>query len=302
MEIDALRSFIAFVETGSFTDAGKQVFRSQSAISQQMKKLEEQTGKALFYKQGRQHGLTDEGKFLLSYARHIIGLHDEALMQLKKTQTIRPLYLGCPDDYVQLVLPKVIELIKAQQPDLSVYIHCHNSRQLRKMLNDGELDCAIVTRSDHFKQGYELLQDIGVWGFNGNINALKASIDSLGYMPLVLYDESCHFHTSAIQGLSQLKIASKVKYVSESLSAIQSLVMAGEGITMLAHCSLGSLTELKADTLGMALPKPPEITIDLIAGANGHPMFGRNQIEAISHSFNDLYLNDLYLINSKEVE
>lgn len=70
MEIDALRSFIAFVETGSFTDAGKQVFRSQSAISQQMKKLEEQTGKALFYKQGRQHGLTDEGKFLLTEVTH----------------------------------------------------------------------------------------------------------------------------------------------------------------------------------------------------------------------------------------
>lgn len=289
MEIDALRSFVAFVETGSFTEAGKQVFRSQSAISQQMKKLEEQTGKPLFLKNGRQQVLTNEGKFLLSYARNIIGLHDEALAQLKKHQTSRPLYLGCPDDYVQTILPQVLGLIKKQQPDLAVYIHSYNSRKLRKMLNDGEIDCAIVTRSDHFNQGYELFKDAGIWGFNGNIELLQTNINTLGYIPLILFDDSCHCHNSAIQGLSQLKIANKVVYVSESLSVIQSLVMVGYGITTVACTSLGLMTQLTNDDIGFTLPQLPEMTIDFIMGANSHPKFSRTQIEEISGLYREQY-------------
>ena len=86
MDIDALRSFIAFVDTGSFTRAAKQTFRTQSAISMQMKKLEEETGHSLFIKEGRNLSLTDQGQELVSYARRLIALHDEAIGHFSLTQ------------------------------------------------------------------------------------------------------------------------------------------------------------------------------------------------------------------------
>ena len=121
MDIEALRCFIAVVETGSYTQAAEQVHRSQSAVSQKMQRLAEQTDKALFTKSGRQLELSEDGKFLLGYARHIISLHDDALRQLRDSkQIIRPLQLGCPDDYAQVVLPKMLAHIPVSYTHLTL--------------------------------------------------------------------------------------------------------------------------------------------------------------------------------------
>lgn len=155
MDIESLRCFIAVVETGSYTDAAKQIYRSQSAVSQKMQKLTDQTDKTLFVKLGRRLELTEDGKFLLGYARHIISLHDDALRQMHDNKEItRPLQLGCPDDYAQIVLPKVIAIIHTCMPNLPIHVHCHNSMRLRKMLSAGELDTAIVSRSSAKEAGF----------------------------------------------------------------------------------------------------------------------------------------------------
>ncbi|WP_259399675.1 LysR family transcriptional regulator [Pseudoalteromonas sp. SG43-6] len=83
MDLDALRTFCAFVETGSFTRAAQQVCRTQSAVSMQMKKLEQELGNPLFIKQGRQLVLSSSGVHLASYAKQLLALHDEAYKQLK---------------------------------------------------------------------------------------------------------------------------------------------------------------------------------------------------------------------------
>ena len=118
------------------------------------------------------------------------------------------------------------------------------------MLNDGEIDCANVTRSYHFNQGYESFKDAGAWAFNCNIELLQTNINTLDYIPLILFDDRCHYHNSATQGLNQLKIANKVVYISESLSVTQSLVMVGHGITTVAYASLSLMTQLTNDDIG----------------------------------------------------
>ncbi len=93
MDIEALSSFLAFVETGSFTCVAKQSFRSQSAISMQMKKLEDELNTQLFTKDGRMLVLTEDGQRLAAHATQIIATHDEALLELKNKlpqQTIHP--------------------------------------------------------------------------------------------------------------------------------------------------------------------------------------------------------------------
>lgn len=288
MDIEALRCFIAVVETGSYTQAAEQVHRSQSAVSQKMTKLTEQADKTLFIKSGRKLELTEEGKFLLGYARHIISLHDDALGQLRGTsQIVRPLQLGCPDDYAQEVLPKVVAQIRACVPDLPIHIHCHNSMRLREMLDAGTLDVAIVSRLSAQEAGQFLQQDKGVWAFDGDTERLKANFDQLRKVSLVLIDESCHFHHAAVQSLSQINIASQIICSVNSVSAITSLVISGLGMTVVAQSSLGQMIALtdSNNPLPFSLPKLPEVIIEMVITANAHPNFGRAQLATVCKSY-----------------
>lgn len=294
MDIEALRCFVAVVETGSYTQAAEQVHRSQSAVSQKMHKLAEQTDKALFIKSGRLLELTEDGKFLLGYARHIVSLHDDALRQMRDSKQItRPLQLGCPDDYAQEILPKVIARIRARVPNLPIHVHCHNSIRLREMLSAGSLDTAIVSRSSAREAGRFLQQDKGTWAFDGDTDKLKDSYEQTQRMPLVLFDESCHFHHAAIQGLSQINIASQVVCSADSLGAIESLVLAGQGITVVAKSSLGQMTSLMEtnNPLPFTLPKLPEVIIEMVITANAHPNFGRAQLTMVCEDYSDLIAN-----------
>lgn len=288
MDIEALRCFVAVVETGSYTQAAEQVHRSQSAVSQKMQKLTEQTDKALFIKSGRLLELSEDGKFLLGYARHIISLHDDALRQLRDSKQItRPLQLGCPDDYAQVVLPKMLAHIQTCVPNLPIHVHCHNSIRLREMLSAGTLDTAIVSRSSARAAGHFLQQDKGMWAFNGDMVALKQHYEDKSSVPLILFDESCHFHHSAIQGLSQINIASQVICSANSVGAIASLVLAGQGITVVAKSSLGQMTILTEDNnpLPFVLPKLPEVIVEMVITANAHPNFGRTQLAGVCEDY-----------------
>lgn len=288
MDIEALRCFIAVVETGGYTQAAEQVHCSQSAVSQKMHKLAEQTNKTLFTKSGRMLELTEDGKFLLGYARHIISLHDDALRQMHDgKQIVRPLQLGCPDDYAQVILPKVIECIRVRVPNLPIHIHCHNSIRLRELLSAGALDTAIVSRSSAKEAGQFLQQDKGVWAFNGDIERLRQGYSNKVSVPLILFDESCHFHHSAIQGLSQINIASQVVCSANSVGAISSLVLAGQGVTVVAQCSLGQMTRLTNanNPLPFTLPNLPEVIIEMVITANAHPNFGRAQLSAVCDDY-----------------
>ena len=291
MDIECLRCFIAVVETGSYTAAAKQVHRSQSAVSQKMHKLAEQTDKTLFIQSGRALELTEDGKFLLSYARHIISLHDDALNQLRGSkQIIRPLQLGCPDDYAELILPKVVTSIQACVPNLSIQVHSHNSMRLRELLATGVLDLAIVSQSSAKEAGQYLQQSHGVWAFNGDSKRLAAHYEASKSVPLILFDESCHFHHAAVHGLSQLIVPSHIVCSTNSVSAIQSLVLAGQGITVVAECSIGKMTRLTEDNspFEFALPQLPSVIIEMVIAANAHPNFGRAQLTEVVADYSAL--------------
>ncbi|MFA0725018.1 LysR family transcriptional regulator, partial [Vibrio sp. 10N.222.49.E5] len=122
MDIDALRGFLAFVETSSFTRAAKQINRTQSAFSAQMRKLEEELNVTLFQKEGRNLVLTEAGLALRSHAEQLVALHNSALKQVKRYGDKQPLRLGCPEDYNDTILPKVIRLLQQAEPTCSIQV------------------------------------------------------------------------------------------------------------------------------------------------------------------------------------
>ncbi|MBB1488514.1 LysR family transcriptional regulator [Oceanospirillum sediminis] len=282
MDIDALRSFIAFVDTGSFTRAARQTFRTQSAISMQMKKLEEETGQSLFVRKGRNLALTDDGQLLVSYARRILAMHDEALAELKKQEQLPPLIIGCPDDYAQSILPDIVELILTSQPEQSIRIHCDCSAELRKKLDLCEIDMAILTRSPEKEEGYLLRNDTGVWAWGGDDTLLTRE-----RLPLILYEPDCQFHSTAIDGLERQGRAYQLIASSASATAIKSLVLKHKGITAMARSSAEN--ELMTIT-HTDLPPLPAVDVVLALSTAPHQAFGSARMAGICSQYHKNWL------------
>ena len=196
MDIDALRTFCAFVDTGSFTRAAAQISRTQSAVSMQMKKLEQDLASPLFEKQGRQLVLTHQGHQLASYAKQLIALHDEAFKQLKAGTGNLRVRIGCPDDYAHSLLPELVDALHQQFNALDLQISCAPSTELRAKLDQGLLDLVIATRSPDSEEGYLLQSSQGVW-----VKSPAFEINDSTPLPIALFQRDCKFHQASIEGL-----------------------------------------------------------------------------------------------------
>ncbi len=275
LDHELLRTFIAAVDTGSFTRAAAQVFRTQSAVSMQMKRLEDQLKKKLFLKEGRELQLTDDGLKLASYARRIMKLHDEALGVMAAEGESRPLLLGCPDDYVTGVLPQLLSEIQDQLPGMQVQVRTGTSAQLRELIDRGELDMTILTRRPETEEGYLLLQDKGVW-----VAPASGFIDSDSKIRLVLVEPDCKFHSTAVDGLMKQGRPFEVTCISGNCALLIELVRRGEALTTLSACCVPPDLYTVPATLG--LPELPTVQIVLQSAARHHPDVGSDRIASLA--------------------
>ncbi|WP_417883092.1 LysR family transcriptional regulator [Vibrio rumoiensis] len=262
MDIDALRSLLAFVETGSFTRAAKQIHRTQSALSAQMKKLEEETGASLFTKDGRNLVLTEAGLSLSSHAKQLVTMHDQALQQLKSTKGKRSLKLGCPEDYNDTILPAFMATIYAVEPKCSVHIYSEPSVTLRQWLDDGKLDAAILTRQPNTEEGYWLTSDQGVWIASHDYQLNLAEV-----VPLALFQSDCKYHAAAIDGLTKRGVRYQLLACCNTASAQRGLVQHGLAIGAMGKLSTGDSVKILPD-----MPPLPAVDIVLSVSAKGHPI------------------------------
>ncbi len=266
MDTDLLRSFVAVVDTGSFTRAAKQIFRTQSAISMQIKRLEEQCGRVLFIRNGRSLELTEEGRSLLGYARQILTLHDEALSGLRQRRSYKPLRLGCPEDYSQRLLPDLIIMLRQRFPGLQLEVSAAPTPVLRQALDAGELDIAVVTRQPGADEGYNLFQDRGVWlaapGFNWQ---------QCGSIPLALYDYECKFHNAARDGLEKQGREYELLCTSSHPALLLELVRRQQAVTVVASCTVPDDLDV-IEGPGIEMPPLPAIDVVLLGAADGHEL------------------------------
>src|SRR5947209_19275230 len=140
LDVDQLRTFLAIVETGSFTRAAEIVFKTQSAVSRQMKRLEERLGKPIFARDGRASKLTEDGDRLLDYARRIIKLNVEALAAFNDKALSGRVRLGLPDDYADRYLPEIMARFSRASPRVALTGLCQPWGDLLALLDSGGLD------------------------------------------------------------------------------------------------------------------------------------------------------------------
>src|ERR1043166_4268441 len=145
LDSDQLKTFIAIVETGSFTRAADVVHKTQSAVSLRMKRLEERLGKPIFARDGRASKLTEDGERLLDYAQRIVKLNVEAVNSIANAALSGRVRLGVPDDYADRYLPEIMARFSRAYPGVELTVMCHPSVDLVNMIDANELDLAIVT-------------------------------------------------------------------------------------------------------------------------------------------------------------
>lgn len=226
LDTDLLRTFIAIAEEGSFTAAAHRVYRTQSAISQQMKRLEEILGTPLFIKIGRQRHLNQAGQNLLTYASQIITLNDQAVMMVNASQESGEIRIGAPHDIADSILPRVLSTFAKSNPRVHVMLKVDRSPSLMPMLEDGQLDMTLTTRHTERFEGKLLRSSPTVW-----IASSTLRIDRNAPVPLVLADAPSIFRRIALSALEQRGVAHIERYTCPSLSGIHIALNAGLGIT-----------------------------------------------------------------------
>jgi DNA-binding transcriptional LysR family regulator len=266
LDLEALRTFAVIVEQGSFAAAAEGVRRTQPAITQRIQKLEENVGRPLFVKVGRNKRLTEDGLRLYEYARRLLSLHDEACQALSGAPVTGDIRLGAPDDVTDTVLPNLLARFSSLQPRVRIIIHIARSAFLMRALKDGDIDLTISTRDDTTHPRVVLRTVPTVWVSGANFR-----LDSSQPLPLVLHDEPSLFRTLALEALERAKIPYQINFISPALSGIRAAVSAGLGITARSIEMLNPQFRALAEKEG--LPRMPDVNFYLyLASLNSNPI------------------------------
>lgn len=232
MNIDTitLQCFLAVAETGSFTKAAERVHRTQSAISQQIAKLENMLAKPLFVR-GKTFALTKEGQRFLGYARQIFVLHCEAIDQLKEPDLEGEVRFGLPEDFASLYLSDVLVDFSRIHPRVFLNVECDLTLNLFQRFKRGEFDLVLVkmNRPQDFPNGLEVYSESLKWV--GDSSIMKQ--DKTKPLPLVLSPQPCVYRTRAIKALDKAGIKWRLVFSSPSYAGTVAAVKAGLGITVL---------------------------------------------------------------------
>ncbi len=257
LSIEVLKTLVAVSQTGNFTHAAKRVYRTQAAVSIQMKGLEEYLGKPLFRRDKRGILLNDNGQLLVGYATRILSLHHEVLSQFKEAELTGTVRLGTPDDYAVSVLPRLLSRFSEVHPNVHVEVRCAGSTELQLALEADEVDLAIMSSEPGHDEGHELMLDQLIW-----VAAEGSDIYQQRPLPLAIYPASSKFYEWAINALKASSIPHRTVFSGSSVLVLQAAVSAGLAVAPL----LRSANRLKLKEVGQehGLPDLPKVRVSLV--------------------------------------
>jgi len=245
MSFDALTldCFIAVAETGSFTKAAERVGRTQSAVSQQIARLETQLNKSLFAR-GKKLTLTHDGKILLSYARTIATLYHEVIDKFLEPELQGEIRLGMPDDFASVYFPDILVEFKRLHPCISLTVECDLTINLFERFKKKEFDLVLVKmpRPDDFPYGMDIKSEGLEWV--GNPDFFMQPHDQP--IPLILSPDPCVYRDCALRALQSTDRKWHVVFSSHSHAAKIAAVKGGMGITVLPRSMIPHDLVIKA--------------------------------------------------------
>ncbi|WP_415867375.1 LysR substrate-binding domain-containing protein [Burkholderia ubonensis] len=291
-DIAALRSLVAGMDLGSFAKAADRVARSSSAVSAQIRKLEEQAGTPLFVKSGRGLALTDAGDAMLRYARRMIELNDEAAAAVRGVSLDGWVRIGLQEDFGEAILPGVLGRFARAHPKVRIEARVAHNAELLERLDANQLDLALVwgdpasaafvarTGIDSEEIARVPMRWIGAAG-SGAAGVGAAGSGAAGDgdagepsvrlpdepLPLVVFDRPCRFFGAATDALDRAGVPWRVAFTTPSLAGLWAAASAGLGLTVRSHYGLPASVRL-LDAAPLGLPELPSVPLMLLRRAS----------------------------------
>ncbi|CAM6283649.1 transcriptional regulator LrhA [Enterobacter intestinihominis] len=226
LDLDLLRTFVAVADLNTFAAAAAAVCRTQSAVSQQMQRLEQLVGKELFARHGRNKLLTEHGIQLLGYARKILRFNDEACMSLMFSNLQGVLTLGASDESADTILPFLLNRISSVYPKLALDVSVKRNAFMVEMLTENEVDLVVTTHRPGQFDSLTLRTSPTHW-----YCAAEYVLQKGEPIPLVLLDDPSPFRDMVLAALNEASIPWRLAYVASTLPAVRAAVKAGLGVT-----------------------------------------------------------------------
>lgn len=259
-DLDVLRSFVAGVDLGSFARASERVGRSQSAISGQLRRLEEQAGRKLFRRQGRGLALTEAGETMLGYARRLLELNEEAAVAVRGAELDGWVRLGLPQDFSELWLPQVLGRFARRHKRVRIEARAERNSDLLDRIDLGRLDLALVWGEADRPRAQRIAElPIGWIGPSGQAMPWQDGEP----VPLVAFEPPCRFRSLAVDALDAAGIPWRLAFSSPSLAGLRAAVAAGLGVTPRTGAGLSGDLRLLGPGEG-GLPTLPPIALSLL--------------------------------------
>ncbi len=259
LDSDLLRSFVLIAEGGSFTRAAQMVGRTQSAVSMQIRRLEEALGQPLLVRGARGVEPTRHGQWLLERARRVLALNDEIVATFRTPEVAGAVRLGSPDDYALRWLPGILAQFAASHPAVEVDVVCAPSHELVERLAAGDLDLTLVSEGNEppGAPACRLWRGPLTWVGTEAVARRRP-------LPLALDRGACTWRQAAIEALDAEGIAWRMAYAAASLSGALAIALAGLAVTATMPGPLpDGLRRLGAEE---GLPPLPELGISLLRG------------------------------------
>ncbi|MCY1745136.1 MULTISPECIES: LysR substrate-binding domain-containing protein [Ensifer] len=228
-DLDLLNTFVAVVDCGGFTKAAERVHRTQSTVSQQIKKLELNIGSILL-RRDKSSGTvetTEAGELLLSYARRILATAAEAAEVMRKPLAPRTVRLGVPEDFAGRRLIDLLSGFSAASPHIRLDTVSGWSTELRRQLDAGEIDLALIKREPGNGQCLASWKEKLVW-----VRCATRFVET-DPVPLAVFPVGCIYRDRAIRAIEQSGRRWRIAYTSQGLMGVQAAVASGLGISLL---------------------------------------------------------------------
>ncbi len=268
LDADLLRTFVAIADTGSFSIAAERVGRTPSAVSMQVKKLEDLVSRRLFDRDSRRVTLTPFGESMLPDARRILELHSELWGRLKQPDLEGVITVGTPDEYASAFLPRVLRSFARTHPRVQVNVVCDVSTRVRALLERGEIDAGLVTDADVYDGRFyrrQVHDEPLVW-----LGARDGTAYSRRPLPVAVANPTCGWRRRSVDALGRAGFRHRIAYSSPS-AAGQIAAVAGDLAVAPLPASLArhDIVVLGPET---GLPNLGSYAISFIAGDESEPL------------------------------
>jgi DNA-binding transcriptional LysR family regulator len=261
-DLEVLRTFVTGMELGNFARAADRLGRSTSAVSAQLKKLEEQAGTPIFRKSGRGLALTDAGETMLGYARRLLELNDEAAAAVHSVELEGWVRLGLQEDFGETLLPDVLGRFARAHPKVRIEARVVRNVELIERVTSGKLDLALAWSDGTLTPHCDRIGEVPMRWIGSAAVASGWDRASGEPLPLAALEAPCLMRSAATKALDTAGISWRLAFVSPSLGGLWAATAAGLGITLRTPVGLpAKVRPLVAEEL--ALPELPGLGLVL---------------------------------------